>query len=608
MFFQPREWEQGAPTQLSLNLQIQGVEGYARELLEDTAARFGREGGLNFVSAEKQELPAESYELIIEEEGIFIAYADERGLIYAAVTLLQLAEGAELAFGRLYDEPDCGFRGYRGYLPGRNSFETFKKVVDLLVYYKYNYLSLEIGGAMEYKRHPEINEAWKAFAEDTHRYSGRTAEIQQGYDWNKNSIHTDNGEGDILTQDEVRELIGYCRHRGLEVYPETPFLSHTDYICLAHPELREREEDPYPDTYCPRHPEVYNYVFDILEEVIGVFEPKLINIGHDEFYTMCRCPRCKDARPEDIFVEDIEKIHGYLTEKGIRTAMWGDKLLPVVTKDGRQYGGAERTKPRSRDGKLCHIPATYLCQDRLPRDILMFHWYYAFGMGYDFVYHTHGYETVYGNMNASKVEHWRLRRRFGIKGGSCSNWGSYHPQYMQRNGQYLNLIYGANALWNPEYDADQRGHWMEESFREAFRYHYGDLQKNPYIVVTHTTELNIPYKVFYDGVFITDDYKMGDYTVIYTDGTRATLPVIYGENIANRELELEFGTEKMNAVSLDLSAVYEVGYSTLPSRIEGKTWYKTAYPNPYPEKTVAHIEYTPIREEPVETLSVEITE
>ena len=31
-------------------------------------------------------------------------------------------------------------------------------MIDLLVYYKYNSIILEIGGAMEYKRHPEINE------------------------------------------------------------------------------------------------------------------------------------------------------------------------------------------------------------------------------------------------------------------------------------------------------------------------------------------------------------------------------------------------------------------------------------------------------------------
>jgi hexosaminidase len=47
---------------------------------------------------------------------------------------------------------------------------------------------------------------------------------------------------------------------------------------MAHPEIREREGDAYPDTYCPNHPDTYPLVFDVLEEVIEVFEPKVINI------------------------------------------------------------------------------------------------------------------------------------------------------------------------------------------------------------------------------------------------------------------------------------------------------------------------------------------
>ena len=52
------------------------------------------------------------------------------------------------------------------------------------------------------------------------------------------------------------------------MYKRQPLLSHSDYICLAHPELREREEDPYPDTYCPSNPDTYRIVFDILEDCL----------------------------------------------------------------------------------------------------------------------------------------------------------------------------------------------------------------------------------------------------------------------------------------------------------------------------------------------------
>lgn len=614
MFFEPRVWQKGETVALSAAATVEG-SGYAKTVVEKLIAERGSAAGtlasvkiIRGLPEGAQVSGEEAYALIITEEEAMLYGNSERAEIYAAVTLQQMSNHEGICLGRLEDEPDCGFRGYRVYLPGRNSFQEFFDMVDLLAYYKYNHLSLEIGGAMEYKRHPEINAAWKAFAEDTHRYSGRTAEIQKAYPWSKNSIHTDNGEGDILTQEEVRQLIAYGRERGLNVYPEVPTLSHTDYICLAHPELREREEDPYPDTYCPSNPDVYPIVFDILEEVIEVFHPNLINIGHDEYYSMCLCPRCKDKKPHDVYAADVIKIHDFLAERGIRTAMWGDKLLPVCTPEGRTYGGAGYDRMSSY-GKYIYYPPTFYCQYMLPKDILMLHWYYGFGIEHDFVFHKHGYEVVYGNMAADKVELWRDRRRFGIKGGSCSNWGSNHPEYMQRNGQYKSLIFGAFALWNPDYSNDRLQEITDKTFQEAFHLHYGNLEEGTWFKVTHTTSHRIPYKVFYDGIFIEDEkYVLGHYKVTYTDGTTHLLEVKYGTNISYDALSPIVGKEDPEydpETSLDNSALDEIVYSTLPARKAGRTWYTTVYPNPYPEKQVASFEYLPTMDVQVDTLSFE---
>ena len=613
MFFEPRIWEKGQRIALSPCAVVEG-EGYAAAVVQKLIAERSQKEGTVQTVRFADRLPAdakvsgeEAYVLVLTAQEAVLYGATERARIYAAVTLQQMSSHEGLVTGRLEDEPDCNFRGYRVYLPGRNSFQEFYDMVDTIVYYKYNYLSLEIGGAMEYKRHPEINKAWEAFAADTHRYSGRTAEIQKGYPWSKNSIHTDNGEGDILTQDEVRTLIAYCRERGLTVYPEVPTLSHSDYICLAHPELREREEDPYPDTYCPSNPAVYPIVFDILEEVLEVFEPELVNIGHDEYYSMCLCPRCKDRKPHEVFAEDVIKIHDWLAERGVRTAMWGDKLLPVCTPEGRTYGGAGYDRV-STSGFYVYYPPTFYCQSMLPRDILMINWYYSFGIEHDFVFHKQGYEMIFGNMAADKVELWRDRRRFGAKGGSCSNWGSNHPEYMQRNGQYKNLIFGAFALWSPDYNNHRCQEITEKTFREAYHLHYGNVEEKPYITVTHTTSLKIPYRVFYDGIFIEDEkYHLGHYKVTYTDGTEALLEVKYGTNISNDKISTVVGADDPDfdpETSLDNSALGEIVYSTLPMRQQGRTWYTTAYLNPHPEKKICSFEYLPDTEAKVDLLHV----
>jgi hexosaminidase len=106
-------------------------------------------------------------------------------------------------------------------MPGSENIGIFKDMIDLIAYYKYNAIILEIGGAMEYKKHPEINEKWVEACNEAHRYSGRAQEIQKKtHPWEKNSIHCDNGDGGFLTQDECHDIASYCRERGLEVIPE----------------------------------------------------------------------------------------------------------------------------------------------------------------------------------------------------------------------------------------------------------------------------------------------------------------------------------------------------------------------------------------------------
>ena len=134
------------------------------------------------------------------DQTVTIYSASEIGFAYALNTLSQLLDTGELYRGFLYDYPLGTTRGYRAFLPARAGFDAFFKMIDFLVEYRYNSIILEIGGAMEYKRHPEINARWAEFAKETKAYSGRTREIQnKTYPWRKNSIHTDNAQGDILT-------------------------------------------------------------------------------------------------------------------------------------------------------------------------------------------------------------------------------------------------------------------------------------------------------------------------------------------------------------------------------------------------------------------------
>lgn len=265
---------------------------------------------LNFILGVPEEIRKKvSSEFCIEysdnEEGYIIDVQDnicvysnsERGLFYGCITLTQLMENQYIEQLLVYDYPTCVERGVKVYLPAAENIPFFKEFVDMICYYKYNTIMIEVGGAMEYKRHPEINEGWVEYCEEMSEYSGKTIDIQENtFKWHKNSIHVENGEGKFLSQDSVRDLVRYCKERKLVVIPEVPSLSHCDYLLLNHKEIRERAEDPYPDTYCPSNPASYELLFDVLDEVIDVFQPEIMNIGHDEYYSIGLCDKCRGSQ------------------------------------------------------------------------------------------------------------------------------------------------------------------------------------------------------------------------------------------------------------------------------------------------------------------------
>ena len=517
----------------------------------------------------------EGYALEITKEKIVLSAQNERGLIYAVSTLKALLDKNELRCGTIFDYPDKEFRGYRVFIPGYKNFDDFKKVIDTLVMYKYNCISLEVGGAMEYKKHPEINEKWVEFCKEVHRspYESRRIQWETYPDWEKNSIHADNGGGSFIKQDDLKELIEYCKYRGLEVMPEVPSLSHCDYLVMAHPEINERVEDAYPDTYCPSNPKSYELIFDILDEVCEVFNPKMVNIGHDEWYSCAICENCRGKDPTDLFADDVKKINDHLKKKGIRSVMWADQLFATAVRGlGEPSGGAAWPEKG--------IPEIYPCREKLPRDVLLLNWSWSNSdPEEEKLILSLGYEMIFGNFSGTALKNYRERIN-PLKGGFCSNWGSFEDLYMQRNTQTYMLISTAYTFWNKDYDTPDSNKIKEKTYREMFESHKKSMGDN-FISITHTTDMKIEHAPFYDGYFAVDEeWLLGYYNVEYVDATSAKLPVLYGYNICCKDYD-----------TLNDPAIRESVGASLPTAINGTTYYKTAYKNPYPEKEIKSITF-----------------
>ncbi|MBQ5820616.1 MAG: hypothetical protein IIW31_05220, partial [Clostridia bacterium] len=137
MFFEPRVFQKGTPVTLNRAACSNGA-GYADKVATQVIDAFGTEDGsiteINFENTLPADLsiPAgdETYALVISEDKAILYGITERARIYAAVTLKQLCEHGELVTGRIEDTPDCTYRGYRAYLPGRSSFQLFYDTVD----------------------------------------------------------------------------------------------------------------------------------------------------------------------------------------------------------------------------------------------------------------------------------------------------------------------------------------------------------------------------------------------------------------------------------------------------------------------------------------------
>ena len=404
-------------------------------------------------SIEVADLPEEGYILDVRPDGIVIAGRDDRGTMYGLQTLRQLIHAEQ---GRVWvegcsirDWPRLPFRGLRMFLPGKESIPFFRRFVrDFAAFHKYNTLILEVNAAMRLDRHPELNAGWHEFGRSlNHTRRGRPAGIYGSF---QDSAHHDTGDFAIVEKDEVADMVAYARKHGLDVIPEVPSLTHAYYLLTRHRELAEIQQAEWPDTYCPCEPASYDLYFDVLDECIEVMEPSTVHIGHDEWrMPMDVCPRCQGRDYRELFVEDVQRIHGHLAERGIRTAMWGDHLIESVR-------GVEARPRESSAGHAYRIPGA-LTPDQvatgIPKDILILNWFWNLAKWSDAEeseaqLDAWGFEQVYGNFTPEiSTQNYEGRSaREGVLGGAASIWTATRELNIGKD--VLGTFVGcANLLW-----------------------------------------------------------------------------------------------------------------------------------------------------------------
>jgi hypothetical protein len=241
-------------------------------------------------------------------------------------------------------------RGFAIAAPKPSGVDDFIKFInEELAPRKINTLILRVDYNYQYKSHPELRDSAALSRHD----AKRILEACQ-----KNNIS-------IVPQ---INLLGHQSWAGkldklLEVYPQ---FDETPWVKMPAPKDYKwpNADNLYCKSYCPLAPGLHKVVFDLIDEIMDVFEAKAFHAGMDEVFYLGedKCPRCAGRDKAVLFANEVQTIRDHLAEKGRELWIWGDRLI-----DGRTTGIGEWAASYN---------DTYRAVDLIPRDVVICDWQY----------------------------------------------------------------------------------------------------------------------------------------------------------------------------------------------------------------------------------------
>lgn len=304
-----------------------------------------RAGEYDVVRSLDSTMRASSYSLDIDKNGVRICAGDAAGLFYAEQTLRQLvpADSAQVTLKRTHieDWPEFGYRGMMLDV-ARHFFsvEDVKTVLDIMALHKLNYLHWHLtddqGWRLEINAYPQLTKVGSM------RRRTIIGKDPNG-EYDENTPFDETPYGGFYTQDQVREIVEYAAERHITVIPEIEFPGHAVAALASYPWLsctgeqyRVRETWDIDDrVYCIGKESTFQFMENVLSEVIDLFPSPYIHIGGDECPDKMwqKCPSCaKRMKAEGL--ETYRQLQGYgvkrlekfLSEHGRSIIGW-DEIL-----------------------------------------------------------------------------------------------------------------------------------------------------------------------------------------------------------------------------------------------------------------------------------------
>ncbi len=200
------------------------------------------------------------------------------------------------------------------------------------------------------------------------------AEINYGYEYES---HPELQGNKPSKREHIKRLLGECRKHNVRLIPQFQCLGHQSWrknvfpLLVKYPQFDETigqhpgNEQIYCRSWCPLHPQVNRIVFDLMDELIFVFEADALHVGMDEVFLIGEnsCPRCKGQNKAKLFAKAVNDYHNHLVKRHkIEMLMWGDRLIDA----GKINYGKWEASANGTAGAI----------NMIPKDIIICDWHY----------------------------------------------------------------------------------------------------------------------------------------------------------------------------------------------------------------------------------------
>lgn len=303
----------------------------------------GKKNSSSIFFMQNKKLANEEYSLVVSTGKVEISASSSTGWFYGVQSLMQLfpqltpntQETVMIPQVSISDKPRFPWRAFM--LDESRHFkgmDQVKMLLDEMALLKMNvfhwHLVDDQGWRIEIKKYPLLTEV-----------GSKRKSTQVGPKKWKSPIETAEPHSGFYTQEEIKEIVRYAQERHINIVPEIEMPGHSSAAIAAYPWLgttNDTIEVPTrfgieSEVYDVSDPKVYQFLTDVLDEVMTLFPSNVIHIGGDEVRynhwkessTVQAYMRERNlATPADLQVFFTNNISQYIQSKGKRMMGWNE--------------------------------------------------------------------------------------------------------------------------------------------------------------------------------------------------------------------------------------------------------------------------------------------